>query len=229
MTSRLLPNRQNLWDRHVSMVQQVMVGALIRLREREDLPEIESEIDKSFYFDARNECFERNRNQQFLDFNLSQKSTNAPLNESDLDEDFLDKIPDFTWRMHNNLATSPESMTLDLHIECKRLGENIKSNCFNKNYVAKGIFRFIEKKHRYGHGVADGIMIGYIQSMKSNDIADAVNEYISESNKEEIRPVTFDSQELEKNVMVHIQPVNRVEFEPNNFQLRHIWVNLCKS
>jgi hypothetical protein len=51
-------------------------------------------------------------------------------------------------------------------VECKRLGFTTKARWnLNEEYVISGIQRFRSSKYRYGMHMAEGIMIGYVQSM----------------------------------------------------------------
>lgn len=93
------------------------------------------------------------------------------------------KRHDFLWGYFDPFETDEWRGNCNLTIECKRLGKKTTLGWeLNKNYVENGTSRFILKESGYGEEVS-GAMIGYIESMDSDDILSKVNETILSSPK----------------------------------------------
>ena len=225
------PKSPNLWKRHVECVLRVMTGALKRLHERLEIPDKEKELDRCLYFDARVEYFHLPHDKRPNGFNLILKPENPPDIESDIGQEWTLKIPDFKWRLCNNLATSPNELTMDFDIESKRLGKPTSPSwILNREYVENGIFRFILATHRYGNRVDSGLMIGYIQTMIPMDIIKEVNQYIKERDKNNIPLLSFKEEDFQKKKIAQsFQFIKKRSFNPYSFTLYHLWIDLRRN
>lgn len=228
MSRQHRPEPANLWKRHVECVLRVISGALKRLRKRYNLPYREEDVDRFLYFDTREEYAKLPYDKRPNGFHLSPKSENTPSKESDIGEKWTLTKPDFKWRLCNNLATTPDELTMDFDIESKRLGKPTSPGwILNREYVEKGIARFILATHRYGNGVDSGLMIGYIQTMIPMDILKEVNQHITGKDKNNIPLLSFREEDFEKNKIAQTSQfiINRC-FPPPCFTLYHLWIDL---
>ncbi len=111
-------------------------------------------------------------------------------------------------------------------MECKRLGRLDSGWPLNKNYVTKGIKRFLSKEHEYGKRAPSGMMLGYVVNMTLSEIQNQINTYLSK----ELPYVPIIDFELKKRpVNRTTQKFNRQEVEPSDFSLHHLWVDLRKN
>ena len=106
-------------------------------------------------------------------------------------------------------------------VECKLLGNpTSKSWILNRNYVTNGIARF-DNNHEYGKEVSDGMMIGYIISMKPTEIFDQVNGYWNS-------PCDRLIFGFKGKVSSTSSRFKRKTVKPEDFRLIHLWVDLVK-
>lgn len=110
-------------------------------------------------------------------------------------------------------------------VECKRLDLSKDSMPHGKSgyYVNDGILRFMKLEYSYGVDVESGLMIGYVQSSDFNKFQTCVNDYCTKAG---IPNLLLSGVWINKGVSELEQPLHRTEMEPNDFQLRHFWVDL---
>jgi hypothetical protein len=135
-----------------------------------------------------------------------------------------EKRPDFTCRLFNPYAESVDLSEVDLHIECKCIGNNRKSSpswILNMNYINEGINRFDSLSHEYGRGANDGVMIGYIISSTKSEIQEAINEKLP-NNIQKLKFIT------ESKVEKIFTQFFRENVKPADFTLHHIWADFTK-
>lgn len=235
MSIRCMPDSGALWERHVVMVLRVLIGALQELRRGTDLPRDEEKLDRHLYLRAKDHYAALSPARRPQSFNLAAKGENVPQGDADLDEEYVQKRPDFKWRMQNDLAKTSSDLTMDFDVESKRLGKPTSANwVLNREYVTNGILRFVRTSHRYGNGVNAGAMIGYIQTMSPNEAHADVNRYIDEAREamDQARETTPDLSQIPQDVTaldgVHAacQRLSRREFDESEFDLHHLWVDL---
>ena len=137
----------------------------------------------------------------------------------DAKTDDTEKRPDFTYRFINSFAESADLSEIDLHIECKCIGNNRSPSWnLNMNYVNKGINRFDSLSHEYGKNAFDGIMIGYIISSNKSDIQNEINSRLPKN----IEMLNFISgNKVEKISTKFI----RENVDPFDFTMHHIWAD----
>ena len=85
--------------------------------------------------------------------------------------------PDFYWE---NVDHTIEGGAWRFVLECKRLGKGNSSWNLNKNYVEKGMKRFVSFPYEYGKGDSASGMVAYIQDMDFDDILSEVNQHITD-------------------------------------------------
>ena len=228
MSTRPIPSPSSLWQTHVERVLTVLCLALERLSEKRRLPQGEEALDRRLFLLARDAYFRLPVPKRPHSFDLVAKAEQAPLNESDVDEGWVGKKPDFQWRMHNDLAARPEELTMDFDIENKRLGRPTSRKwVLTEQYVANGIVRFLSAEHRYGNGVSSGAMVGYIQDSEPVALLREVNGYIETEGRYAIPQLRFPPSRLGTEAVVNTcQKMRRAMVQPHDFELHHIWVDL---
>jgi hypothetical protein len=219
----LLPNPSSLWHKHVTLVLNVLWKALRELNATAELPKDEEELDRVLTLKAREAYFSLSLTERPQGFHLGPKTELSAFTEADLGEPFLRKKPDFTWGMQNDLAGSPEEVTKDFHIESKRLGKDPNGR-LTREYVTKGVVRFLTSEHRYGNNVGDGAMVGYVQDSDVDDILTRVNRCAAGLASYHIPELRFDDRA--EPVMQAAQTLNRTEVNPASFTLHHLWTEL---
>ena len=212
-------NPQLLWERHVQCVLLVLGKALENLAACNDLPSKEIELDERLILEVRKSYIESPFGEKPMTIaSLSRQAVNEPLESDDLCHEWIRKKPDFKWRLENPDASSEAELILDLDIESKRLG------C-PKKYTQQGIRRFISPQHRYGNGVSDGMMVGYLQTCEMEDLVKQVNDEVTKEFSGDASSIVFaflPSQKVHK----ASQNVKRVQIVPIDFNLYHLWVDL---
>ncbi len=225
MRSAEIPTSRALWLRHVERVQYVLFLALQRLRAEQGLPLHEEQLDERLYLKARDVYYALKATERPQAFNLFPKGKHSPVQEADLDEEWLRKQPDFKWRMQDDSAVSREGLTKDFDIESKRLGTPTSQTwVLTEQYVISGITRFLSSSHRYGNNVNDGAMIGYIQDWDVAGILGEVNQQVTAQTEYSIPTLRFSNHK--QTVIQTRQTLKRSEVVPSSFCLHHLWVDL---
>jgi hypothetical protein len=147
---------------------------------------------------------------------------NQPRVEDALPHESENKEPD--GRIHKFINKE----TLVSHsytVECKRLDLSKDGSPHGKSeyYVNDGILRFMKREYSYGIDVESGLMIGYLQSSDFDKFLLCVNHYCK---KASVPNLTLSGTWKSKGVSELDQILHRTEMKPNNFQLRHFWVDL---
>jgi hypothetical protein len=205
-----------------------MGKALEKLSAESGLPALEKKLDRRLSRMARSAYCELTQADRPQSFDLFSQAEQAHADELDDDEDWVGTKPDFTWRMQDDLARTPQELTKDFHIESKRLGRPTSRKwILTKQYVANGITRFLSADHRYGHDVTSGAMIGYVQDSEPPDLVGEVNGYIAATKDYAIPPLEFPRNGSSGWAVTKTrQPLNRSEVSPADFVLHHLWVDL---
>ena len=216
----LRPSGKKIWEKHVKDYTEIFRRALIALS---SLPKIDaSEVAISTQLNTllQKECFKYNRELPYPKYNLpippKAKGKNSVQEKTGQ--------PDFTCCFKDGYAEAYDKSEFNFHIECKCLGLPNRSNwVFNKNYVNEGIMRFDHKDKCYGENAADGMMVGYIISMNTENICKEVNAELAKI-KRNFSPICFvPSSELLKETT---QQLKRVVIAPSDFTLTHLWIVL---
>lgn len=230
MSANKMLSASMLWQRHEELILEVFFLALKLLCKEQFLPKDEDEITEKLSVKARKANFKLNRQDRGLGYPPTWQGQIAPGTESEVGSTFTRKIPDFQCPYKDESAKNAEQAYLSYCVECKRLGKTLDSGWnLNKNYVQKGISRFLTAEHSYGKAAESGAMIGYVQNMEIDTVNKEVNQYIGQVKKHEIPPIKFPPNGFSQGKTVSItQQLERTEVLPSKFNLRHVWVDLRK-
>lgn len=216
----LRPRGNQLWKKHVEMYVEVFRQALIALSKIKQAGKSEPAISCRLNKLVRRKCFESGKE---LVFPIYEVPIFADLSDDDSKLKEAGR-PDFTCRLKDKTATSCSNSELDFHIECKCLGRPKSSSwIFNENYVNHGIMRFDQDDKRYGENVPNGMMIGYILSMCTDDICKEVNEELKKTKRKYSSLCFQSSSGLLKETS---QQLVREIVSPANFAILHLWIVL---
>lgn len=189
------------------------------LRERDDLPETEVDLNREFYFCLLSASRE-------LDEEIAPlyESNNQPDPDDERRSRRESKRPDFQWVYLDRFERDPNRSSKQFVVECKRLGSPPRSDwVLNSNYVEHGIIRFINPDWGYAQRFSTGAMIGYWQSMELENILTEVNEATKKRGIPFV--VLFQAGLLLDSVSKLGHTLNR-PFAISPFELLHRWVDL---
>lgn len=158
------------WQARRDHYLAVFERALDLLRECSDLPEDEPNLTRELWFKLTTATRELDPRGRF-GHPLSQMD-NLPDPDSANIQPYEVKRPDFQWIHDDSSEVDDRKAMKSFAIECKRLGEKTRSGWdLNFQYVAGGIRRFHSPDWKYGHNMAEGAMIGFVQNMDMEAIA----------------------------------------------------------
>lgn len=225
MARRDIPTLSELWTRHEALYVDIFSLALTLLSQRKCSLDDEDKISEQLCPLLKSVCFSESKNRKYDIPTPIPETPTLPTNDGELKGGLKKrKRPDFTCKHCNPFATCAEEYEIALHIECKLLGNpTSKTWILNKNYVTNGILRFDNEIHEYGKQAPSGIMIGYIVSMKPEQIVDEVNIWQQEQCPHN-QALSF--QFNTPPVFEEKQNLNRKNVEPKSFHLIHLWVDL---
>lgn len=224
MARHSVPSFTDLWQKHETIYVGLFCLALQRLSEYISDTADEDTISEQLCPVLNEICFEEN---QAHNREISVPDWEKPVQPTTLKElkgGKIKKRPDFTCKLINTFAACAEEYELQLHVECKRVGNPTSGSWkLNENYVVNGIKRFDCDSHEYGKRAPSGIMIGYVISMSPMRIVSEINGHQKKHCPH--NPVlTFNFRK--KNVREGFQNLNRKNVRPNHFKLFHLWVDL---
>jgi hypothetical protein len=216
----LLTHSRRLWAARKAKCLATIEQALRLLREIDNLPDAETELNRLLYF-----CLLRASRELYPQDEI------APVSECNNQPDPDDetrawrewKRPDFQWIYLDRYASDPVRSSRQFVVECKRLGAAPRAAwVLNSNYIHHGVRRFNDPEWAYAQGTESGAMVGYWQSMEGTEILNEVNEMCR-------------MRELPEIVLLEewaIGDINRLEhtlerqFAISPFKLHHIWIDL---
>lgn len=225
---RPLISGARIWSNHECQVLRVFKRALELLATEDDLDVCEDSLNRRLCFCAQRANHELLRSGKGLNWPFQFDSRNQP-DANDIERARReDKRPDFQWGFVDSTEPDPVRQAKHYVIECKRLGKPSRT-CwvFNKNYVERGILRFVSAEHGYGKSAPSGAMVGYIRSMPSGDILKEVNGHATRVSLHRIM-LSSDGW-VDRGVSRLEQKLDRSEIPPTPFSLRHLWVDLRKN
>ena len=203
------------WVKFVNFRIEVFCKALDLLQVTEEMKKNEIDVSDSLFPKLKIICFSyKKKNPGLPKFDSKIGATT----EDELDDESINKKPDFTYSMVNSFAETIEDSEINLHIECKRIGNNDPSWNLNMNYITDGINRFDYLSHKYGKDANDGIMIGYIIDSTKSDIQEEINQHLPEN----IERLNFMTKNKVENITTKFE---RKNVEPFDFKLHHIWAD----
>ena len=200
---------------------RVIHEALISLRFEDYLPVREDDISRRLFF-----CFNKAIRKYKFNYLPVYQGKNPPDPEDSTNVPREDKVPDFYWQIPDH--TQPEDIfSWQFVVECKRLGKPSSSSwIFNKNYVDKGIQRFVDPIHGYGKGDDSGAMIGYVQSMYFDTILTQVNDAASQNSYN--IPILISCCNKWQDISIFEHHLTR-SFNISPYLLTHLWVDIRKK
>lgn len=224
MAQRAFPPFTKLWHRHLQLYMQIFSRALHELSNTNSVSGNEDAISERLCVILTETCFNYSKYQGMEVQTPYWEAAIQPAALRDLKGGKTRKRPDFTCKLLNPFAKSPDELEISLHIECKRLGSPTSASWnLNKNYVENGMQRFDSSFHAYGKHAPSGMMIGYIINMTPNEIETEVNSFQKEY-LPEWPGIRFDFSVLK--VFQTRQETTRRNVKPEEFDLIHIWVDL---
>ena len=128
------------------------------------------------------------------------------------------KIPDFCWAYYDQYAGRGD-FRMSFVVECKRLTQ--PPGAYTRKYVKSGIARFINVEHSYGHGMASGAMVGYLQEIALDD---SLTRVIAVAAEDAIPPLTLGRRDGEASAEFD-HDLDR-SFPKSPFRLIHIWARI---
>jgi hypothetical protein len=213
-----LPNPAETWLKFVELRIDVFCKALGLLVETDDfLNKKEDEITKALNPKIITIC-------RILKLNIGipvWDAKNRPSTDNDINLPYTNTRPDFTCSYYDTNGEFKGLYEINLHIECKRIGNNDPSWNLNMNYITNGINRFDYLSHRYGKGANDGIMIGYIIDSTKTDIQEEINQNLPIN----IEKLNFKTRNKVEDITTKYK---RENVEPFDFRLHHIWADFTE-
>ena len=231
--SRPLISKQNSWFNFEKITLEVFTLALKKLHQKSRLPIVEDDLRKNSLNRTLSYCLLEAINDwekiNDTDIPTTPKSNLGKQLNLDLPEDFNDyerTKPDFQWEFRDRLGSqnSLNSIFKNYDIECKRVGNDISSSRnLSKEYVYKGVSRFIQRTHCYGQYTDSGLMIGYVQDAELQVILSEVNKALKSASLPEI---LLSSMGWEVDISRLDHRLERLDIDTNQFNLTHLWVDL---
>ncbi len=213
------PDRPNSWTRFKENITNLVVEALLLLRERTDLVKDEKALNRLLFL-----CIVKANH--VFDLPLpAYNANNPPHPEDELKAKREDQIPDLYWNLMNH-AADPDSGYRNFALECKRLGEKTSETwILNEQYVKGGILRFFLEEKGYGKGCETGAMVGYIQDMEFDEILSVVNYHIT-SYKPSIPQLLAPTSGWQNQGVNHLSHTFQRSYIPFDFFLQHFWIDM---
>lgn len=211
---------RNLWAMREAKCFAIIERALVLLRQIQDLPATEVDLNRHFYFcllTATRELYPEDQIAPITECN------SQPDPDDDARSTREQKRPDFQWVYLDRYESDPLRSSKQFVVECKRLGKAPRADwVLNSNYINHGIARFHEPEWAYAKRFASGAMIGYWQSMEASEVLSEVNDGCRKKSLPD----------LILNGSWKAGDVNRLEhtfdrpFEISPFRLHHLWIDL---
>lgn len=214
---------RHLWAAREAKFFAILNRALMLLRECNELPQAEVELNRMLYF-----CLLRATRELYPEEEL------APLTECNNQPDPDDvararreqKRPDFQWVYLDRYESDPERSSRQFVVECKRLGKALGTKwVFNLNYTDHGIVRFREPEWAYAKRAPRGAMVGYWQSLDPEEL---LNEVHAGSRKESLPDLNI-AGVWNPGGVTRFEHTFERSFEISPFNLHHLWVDLRSS
>lgn len=165
-----------LWERHEQRVLTIVRSALHRLRTESPQGD-ELKLNRELYGCILDVNWENKRSgsDAWFDHPPACDGLNPPTPETQGAESER-KRPDLQWMYIDHQAQDARRSVRSFTIECKRLATPRSSGwALNVHYVSAGVDRFADGRWRYGNGVASGAMVGYVESLTTEQIIVGVN------------------------------------------------------
>ena len=213
-----------IWWNHELRVLNILKRALERLCLEENLDECEDSLNRRLWRRMNDEKANL-PNEEESPWLIMYESRNQPDANDTASALGEKKIPDFQCGYVDTTEEDAQKRQNQYVIECNRVGTLVNTKGgFNRNYVHRGILRFVTADHGYGKSAQSGAMVGYIRSMRSADILSEVNRHAT---KAKLPSVTLCGNAwIDEGVTRLEQKLDRPKVPPTPFSLRHLWVDL---
>lgn len=134
------------------------------------------------------------------------------------------KRPDFTWAYLDPHEPDPRRSSIQLIVECKRLGLPTNPQwILNSNYVEHGVGRFVDHQWGYAKRFPSALMIGYWQTMDNAVLLAEINSYLLAKGLPE---VSLSGEGWKISSITQLSHTLVRTFPVSPFGLKHLWLDL---
>lgn len=211
---------RNLWAAREAKCLAIIKQAVRLLRQIQDLPEAEVDLNRHLYFcllAASRELHPQDELAPIMECN------NQPDPDDETRAKREQKRPDFQWIYLDRYESDPQRSSKQFVLECKRLGKAVRADwILNLNYTNHGIRRFQEAEWAYAKRVPSGAMVGYWQSMGANDVLSEVNDGCRQNS---LPDLTLTGAWNPGGTSRFEHSFER-PFDVSPFRLHHLWIDL---
>jgi len=221
MTTRTLRFlAQELWARREAKCLSIVERALSLLREEDDLPETEVELNRQLYFCLLAASRELCPNDEIAPIT---ECNNQPDPDDEARVKREQKRPDFQWIFLDRYEADTQRCSKQFVVECKRLGKPSRADwVFNLNYSSHGVARFRDPEWAYAKLMQSGAMVGYLQSMDEKNVLLEVNGGCGINSLPELILVgTWNPGSTSR-----LEHTLERAFQISPFTLHHLWIDL---
>jgi len=213
------PEGPTYWKTFQRHVANLIIEALLLLRQRDDLVKDEVELSRLLFL-----CL-GNANRHFGLPLPAYDGRNPPHPEDKKKAKREDNRPDIYWTLMD-YETDCQDWYRIFALECKRLGKKTDAGwIFNEHYVIDGILRFFLEEKGYGKGCETGAMVGYVQDMEFNDILREVNSYLT-SHASSLSTLVEPVNGWQSQGVSHFSHTFNRSYIPSPFSLQHFWIDI---
>ena len=210
----------NLWAARQAKCFAILARALMNLRQFENLPETEVELNRRLYFcllTATRELYPEDEIAPVTECN------NQPDPDDEARAKREQKRPDFQWVFLDRYESDPRRSSKQFVVECKRLGKALRPDwVFNLNYTNHGMVRFCDAEWAYAKRAPSGAMVGYWQNMDGNELLAEVHQGSRKTSLPDLNPVGGWS----LGGVSWLEHTFDRSFEISPFKLHHLWIDL---
>ena len=211
---------RNLWATREARCFSTIGRALVLLRQIQDLPQTEVDLNRQLYFcllTATRELYAEDQIAPITECN------NQPDPDDEARAKREQKRPDFQWIYLDRYESDPQRSSKQFVVECKRIGIAPRADwILNSNYINHGIARFREPEWAYAKRFGSGAMIGYWQSMEASDILSEVNDGCGKTSL----PALVLNGSWKTGDVSRLEHTFDRPFEISPFRLHHVWIDL---
>ena len=213
---------QRLWQTRRAHYVAVFKKALLLLREKAPLPADEPNLNRELKFVVVTARLELDPNGRFRAPGFEQQNLADPDASTIQPHEY--KRPDAQWVDDDPAAPDDRHREKSFTIECKRLGFPPSPGWkLNEQYVIDGIERFRSTTHRYGMHTAEGLMIGYVQSM---GLAAVHSEVCHHAAAKGIPGVVLSPTGWQQEGVSELEHAFQRSFLLSPFHLTHLWLDM---
>jgi hypothetical protein len=226
LIKRDLQERPNSWGNFKKHVIDLIIEALLMLRQRDDLVKSEFVLNRLFYLCLIEATYKLTEADPTFNLPLpAYDGRNPPHPKDKRKAKREDNRPDIYWTLMDHEANYPD-WCRTFALEGKRLGEpTSRTWVLNRNYVTKGILRFFQEDKGYGKGCEVGAMVGYVQNKSFDEILDEVNLHIT-TYEQSIPLLTLPDDGWKHQGVSCLSHAFQRSYIPLCFFLQHFWIDM---